>query len=130
MKLNPWKCSFGVVPGKFLGYIITQRGIKACPYQVRAVAGQSPKNVKKVQKLTGRVVALNHFISRSSDKCHLFYNVLKKYKGFERTDEHDMALQKLKRYLAAPPILSKPGPCELYMVVSDKAASSVIAREA
>ena len=31
MKLNPTKCSFGVSAGKFLGYIITQRGIEACP---------------------------------------------------------------------------------------------------
>jgi len=42
---------------------------------------KSPKNLKKEQRLTGRVDALNRFISRSCDKCHLFYNVLKKTKG-------------------------------------------------
>lgn len=31
MKLNPAKCSFGVSSGKFLGYIVTHRGIKANP---------------------------------------------------------------------------------------------------
>ena len=29
MKLNPTKCSFAVSSGKFLGYLVTQRGIEA-----------------------------------------------------------------------------------------------------
>ncbi|KAJ9536791.1 hypothetical protein OSB04_un000015 [Centaurea solstitialis] len=90
MKLNPTKCSFGVRAGKFLGYLVTQRGIEASPEQVKAIVEiQSPRNVKEVQKLTGRVAALTRFISRSSDKCHLFYNVLRKNQGFLWTDEHE-----------------------------------------
>ncbi|KAJ9539368.1 hypothetical protein OSB04_032101 [Centaurea solstitialis] len=88
MKLNPTKCSFGVRAGKFLGYLVTQRGIEASPEQVKAITEiQSPRNIKEVQKLTGRVAALTRFISRSSDKCHLFYNVLRKNQGFLWTDE-------------------------------------------
>ena len=37
MKLNPTKCSFGVASGKFLGYMVTQCGIEANPYQIRSV---------------------------------------------------------------------------------------------
>ncbi|KAJ9557127.1 hypothetical protein OSB04_011741 [Centaurea solstitialis] len=100
MKLNPTKCSFGVRAGKFLGYLVTQRGIEASPEQVKAITEiQSPRNVKEVQKLTGRVAALTRFISRSSDKCHLFYNVLRKNQGFLWTDEHEKALQELKPML-------------------------------
>ena len=94
---------------------------------------QSPRNLKEVQNLTGRVVALNRFISRSSDKCYLFYNVLKKNKGFNWTDEHEAALQDLKTYLAQPPLLSKPTAGEtlqLYLAVSSKAVSAVLSREA
>ena len=35
--LNASKCSFGVGSGKFLGYIITYRGIEVSPDQIRAV---------------------------------------------------------------------------------------------
>ncbi|KAK0594549.1 hypothetical protein LWI29_017364 [Acer saccharum] len=35
MKLNPTKCSFGVSSGKFLGYLVTQRGVEANPDQIR-----------------------------------------------------------------------------------------------
>ena len=34
MKLNPSKCIFGVALGKFLGFIVSQRGIKANPEKV------------------------------------------------------------------------------------------------
>ncbi|KAJ9553755.1 hypothetical protein OSB04_017800 [Centaurea solstitialis] len=109
MKLNPTKCSFGVRAGKFLGYLVTQRGIEASPEQDKAITEiQSPRNVKEVQKLTGRVAALTRFISRSLDKCHLFYNVLRKNQGFLWTDEHEKALQELKQYMTSPPLLTKP----------------------
>ena len=37
MKLNPLKCVFGVSLGKFLGFMVTQRGIKANPVQLKAI---------------------------------------------------------------------------------------------
>ena len=43
------------------------------------------KNIKEVQSLNGRVVALNKFISRAMDKCLPFFKTLKK--AFEWTDE-------------------------------------------
>ncbi|KAJ9560591.1 hypothetical protein OSB04_005751 [Centaurea solstitialis] len=128
MKLNPTKCSFGVRAGKFLGYLVTQRGIEESPEQVKAITEiQSPRNIKEVQKLTGRVAALTRFISRSSDKCHLFYNVLRKNQGFLWTDEHEKALQVLKQYMASPPLLTKPVEGEtlqLYLAVSKNAMSA------
>ena len=60
MKLNPAKCSFGMSSGKFLGYMVTKRGIKASLEQI--------KTIKDIQKLTSRVAALNRFISRSSER--------------------------------------------------------------
>ena len=63
MKLNPAKCTFGVSSGEFLGYIVTQRGIEANPKQISAVLNlPSPKNSREVQRLTGRIAALNLFI--------------------------------------------------------------------
>ena len=37
MKLNPLKCAFGVSPGKFLGFMVMQRGIESNPIQFKAV---------------------------------------------------------------------------------------------
>ena len=64
MRLNPSKCVFGVVSGKFLGFMVSQRGIEVNPEKVQAIINMaSPRTVKEVQKLTGRIVALNRFVS-------------------------------------------------------------------
>ena len=79
MKLNPSKCVFGVVSGKFLGFMVSQRGIEANPEKVQAIINMvSPKTIKEVQKLTGRIAALNRFVSRAMDKCLLFFKTLKR----------------------------------------------------
>jgi hypothetical protein len=64
MKLNPTKCAFGVSSEKFLGYIVLNRGIKANLENIQAVLDmQFLKNIKQLQQLIGRIVALNRFIS-------------------------------------------------------------------
>ena len=37
LRLNASKCLFGVGSGKFLGYMVTHRGIEASPNQIRAI---------------------------------------------------------------------------------------------
>ena len=79
MKLNPSKCAFGVSLGKFLGFMVSQRGIEANPKKVKAILEMSsPRMVKEVQSLTGRIAALNRFVSKATDKCLPFFKTLKK----------------------------------------------------
>ena len=74
LKLNATKCAFGVGYGKFLGSLVTRRGIEVNPDQISAILNmQSPAITKQVQKLVGMAAALNRFISRSSDKCRPFF---------------------------------------------------------
>ena len=73
LRLNASKCSFGVGSGKFLGYMVTHRGIEVNPDQIKAINSlQPPRNPKEVQKLTGMMAALNRFISSSAERCRLF----------------------------------------------------------
>ena len=82
--LNAFKCTFGVGSGKFLGYMVTHRGIKVNPDQIKAISDLKPLwNPKEVQKLIGMAAALNRFISRSADRCRPFFQLLNKWKGFE-----------------------------------------------
>ena len=78
MKLNPAKCLFGVSLGKFLGFMVFQRGIVVNPEKVKAILDMvSPKTVKEVQRLTGLVAALNRFDSKATDKFLPIFKVLK-----------------------------------------------------
>ena len=49
MKLNSSKCVFRVALGKFLGFMVSQRGIEANPEKVQAIIDMaSPRTVKEV----------------------------------------------------------------------------------
>ena len=131
MKLNPSKCAFGVSSGKFLGFMVSQRRIEANPDKIQAIFGmEPPKNIKEVQSLTGRVAALNRFVSRATDKCLPFFKVLRK--AFEWMDECPKAFQDLKDYLTRAPLLSSSVQGEelyLYLAVSPHTVSSTLIRE-
>ena len=79
LHLNASKYSFGVGSGKFLGYMVTHRGIEVNPDQIKAINNlRSSRNPKEVQKLIGMAAALNRFISRSADRCKPFFLLINK----------------------------------------------------
>ena len=131
MKLNPAKCAFGVSAGKFLGFIVNHQGIEANPDKIKAVLDMpSPSGIKEVQRLTGRIIALSRFVSRASDKCQPFFQVLKK--AFQWDAKCEEAFTALKTYLSSPPILVSPIEGELltlYLAVSDFSTSVVLIRD-
>ena len=131
MKLNPSKCVFGVTAGKFLGFMVSQRGIEVNPKKVRAILElEPPRTVKAVQSLNGKVATLNRFVSKAMDKCLPFFRVLKK--SFEWMDECQKAFEDLKKYLSSPPLLSPSMPREelyLYIAVSQAAISTALVRD-
>nr|KYP60058.1 Transposon Ty3-I Gag-Pol polyprotein [Cajanus cajan] len=60
MRLNLEKCTFGVKGGKFLGFMLSARGIEANRDKCQDVLDmRSPSNLKEMQRLSGRLVALS-----------------------------------------------------------------------
>ena len=131
MKLNPSKCVFRVSSGKFLGFMVSHRGIRANLDKIQAILDmKSLRSMKEVQSLIGRVTALNRFVSKATNKCFPFFKVLRK--AFEWTDECQKAFQDLKTYLITTPLLSPSVSGEelyLYLVVTPHAVSSALIRE-
>ena len=49
MKLNPNKCAFGVALGKFLGFMVSHRGIEENPKKIKAILDMKPpQSIKEV----------------------------------------------------------------------------------
>ena len=114
LRLNAEKCAFGVGAGKFLGYLITNRGIEVNLDQIEAVKH------------------LNRFISKFANRCRPFYQLLKKWKGFQWNKECDRAFRDLKDYLMQTPMLTAPELGKdlfMYLSVSDHAVSVVLLRD-
>ena len=77
------------------------------------------------------MAVLNRFISRSVDRCRLFFLLLHKWKEFEWSDECVVSFQQLKQYLSRPPIMSSPMVDEVlfaYIAVAFYAISFVLIR--
>nr|CAN79539.1 hypothetical protein VITISV_011362 [Vitis vinifera] len=122
MKLNPSKCAFGVSAGKFLGFMVTQRGIEVSPDQVKA---------KELQRLTGKLVALGRFIARFTDELRPFFLAIRNAGAHGWMDSCQNAFEKIKHCLMQPPILSSPIPKEklyMYLAVSEWPISVVLFR--
>ena len=132
LRLNASKCVFGVGLGKFLGFMVSHRGIEVNPDQIKAIQElKAPRNHKEVQRLTGMTAALNRFISRSADRCQPFFQLLKKGTTFKWDDNCVVAFEDLKSYLVSPLLLSNPSPTEslfLYLAMSEWAVSAVLIR--
>ncbi|GKV04724.1 hypothetical protein SLEP1_g16838 [Rubroshorea leprosula] len=128
MKLNPLKCTFVVESGKFLGYVVSKKGIEVNLEKVLAVQQmEPPKTVKDMQRLTGRVAALHRFIARSAERCLPFFKALREPNHFQWTEECQRAFDELKQYLASAPLLSKPVEGEsLYLYMGVTGAAIVV----
>ncbi|RDX78360.1 Retrovirus-related Pol polyprotein from transposon 17.6, partial [Mucuna pruriens] len=116
LRLNPNKCSFGVRAGKFLGFMLTERGIEANPEKCQAITNvKSPKSIKE-----------------SAEMSTPLFATLKKGRKFTWTKECEEAFLRMKAMMATPPVLTRPKPgmllC-LYISISDNAVSSVMIQE-
>jgi hypothetical protein len=80
LKLNPDKCVFRVKKGKFLGCLVSTKGIEANPSKIEAILRMEPRKSRKgAQRLPGRLASLNRFISRSVESVRPKMGRRKKY---------------------------------------------------
>ncbi|KAL6339441.1 hypothetical protein AAG906_032975 [Vitis piasezkii] len=117
MKLNSAKCIFEVSVGKFLGFMVTQRGIEVSPDQIKVVME------------TSTLTTLGRFMARFTDKLRPFFLTLKGASETRWTNDCVQAFREIKRYLMQPPILSSPQPGEqlyMYLAVFDCAVNVVL----
>jgi hypothetical protein len=68
LKLNPEKCVFDVRKGKVLGCLVSVKGIEANLDKINVVVNmKTPQCRKEVQRLTGRITALNRFMPKLAE---------------------------------------------------------------
>jgi type II secretory pathway component HofQ len=68
LKLNLEKCVFGVRRGKVFGYLVSVKGIEANPDKINTIVNMKTSGSRKeVQKLTGRIIALNRFMAKLAE---------------------------------------------------------------
>jgi ribonuclease HI len=133
LKLNPEKCVFGVKNGKFLGCLVSTKGIEANPSKIKAILRIEPPNSKKgAQRLARRLASLNRFISRSAEMNLPFFEILKSVEVFQWGPAQQKAFEELKQYLIDLTTLTPPSsgtPLLLYVAASHAAVSAALVQE-
>ena len=109
MKMNPTKSFLGVASSKFLGFVVTSKGIhldseKICAIQEK----QLLKNLKELRGLLGRLAYIQRFISNLSGRCQPLTKLLKKGVSFVWDSACQKAFDKIKQYLTHPLVLVTP----------------------
>jgi hypothetical protein len=126
LKLNPEKCVFGVKKGKFLGYLVSTKGIEAI------LRMEPPSTKKGAQRLTVRLTSLNRFISRTVERNLPFFDVLMSAEVFQWGPVQQKAFEELKQYLIDLTTLTPPvpgAPLLLYVAASHSAVSAALVQE-
>ncbi|XP_022021311.1 uncharacterized protein LOC110921323 [Helianthus annuus] len=133
LKLNPTKCSFSMEEGKFLGFIVTRDGFKVNPEKVQAIQLMpSPATVKEMQRLAGRLAALNRFLANHVAKSYPFISTLRncgKKTPFQWTPEAEATFKQMKECLIQLPTLTAPKekePLILYLSAAEVVVGAVL----
>ncbi|KAJ8635963.1 hypothetical protein MRB53_010230 [Persea americana] len=131
--MNPLKCFFGVSLGKFLGFIVRKAGIELDPIKVKAILEMpSPRTLRELKGLQGRLAYIRRFISNLSGKCRPFSRLMKKGVDFVWDAECEAAFQDIKSYLTKPPVLAVPTagkPFILYTRALNYSLGALLAQE-
>jgi hypothetical protein len=112
---------------------VSHRGIEANPTKIQAIINMTPpQSARDVQRLTGRLAALNRFISKSAERNLPFLKTLRGAKDFAWGPEQAAAFASLKQYLSELAILTSPDsslPLLLYVAASPHAVSVALVQE-
>ncbi|CAM8989514.1 unnamed protein product [Rhodiola kirilowii] len=131
--MNPLKCAFGVTSGKFLGFVVTHRGIEIDQTKIKAIQEMpEPKSLKELRGLQGRLAYIRRFISNLAGHCQPFSHLMKKDAPFVWDDKCRKAFDSIKKYLSTAPVLGAPTPIKpliLYVAAQEKSLGAMCAQE-
>ena len=124
LKMNPLKCAFGVTLGKFLDFIVRHRGIEIDQAKIKAIQEMpTPKNLKEIRDLQGRLAYIRKFISNLVGRSHLFHYLMRKGAWFKWDQSCQKVFDSIKKYLSIPRVLGAPIPGKrviLYIAAQEK----------
>ncbi|KAL0295178.1 UNVERIFIED_CONTAM: hypothetical protein Sangu_2512800 [Sesamum angustifolium] len=133
LKMNPSKFAFGVTSGKFLGFIVRQRGIEIEQAKIDAILRiPEPPNIHELKSLQGKLAYLQRFIPNLAGRCQSFSRLMKKDVPFQWDEACDKAFKSIKSYLMKPPVLVAPvrgRPLILYVAAQERSVGILLAQK-
>ncbi|KAL0394925.1 UNVERIFIED_CONTAM: Transposon Tf2-12 polyprotein [Sesamum latifolium] len=133
LKMNPLKCNFVVMSGKFLCFIVRHHGIKVDPKKLDAIEKMPPpRNLNELQSLQGYLTFIRRFVSNLAGRCQPFNHLMKKDANFQWDEGCQNTFASIKKYLLNPPVLEAlipEKPPILYIVAQERSIAALMAQE-
>jgi hypothetical protein len=108
-KIKPSKCSFAANKTKFLGFIISEKGIEPNPAKIEAIKNYPvPKTTKQIKRFLGMASYYRRFIPNFSSITEPINRLLKKNARFNWSDQCHFGFNKIIYHLTNPPLLAFP----------------------
>jgi hypothetical protein len=132
-KMNPLKCAFGVSAGKFLGFLVHNRGIDVDPAKASVIATmKAPTSHKELKSFLGRLSYIRRFIPGLVAVTTVFIPLMKKWVPFVWSTTCQQAFEKIQAIMTKLPIvcaLVAGIPLRLYLASNGEAIGALVAQE-
>ena len=132
LMMNLTKSFMGVASGKFLGFVVTSKGIHLDLEKIRAIQEMQPRrNLREFRGLQGRLAYIRRFIANMSGRCQPFTKLMKKGVSFIWDAACQQAFEEIKEYLTQPPVLVAPvsgKPFLIYVTAMDHSLGALLAQ--
>lgn len=107
LQLAPHKSTWGAKSVKFLGFILSDKGLKPDPKKTEAIANmERPRTAKETKRFNGMVSFYRRFVKDHSKISRCLHEITKPSVKFEWTTECQEAFDELKERLTNAPILA------------------------
>ena len=124
LKLNPRKCFLLQKQVRYLGHVVSEKGIATDPEKVEAIrAWPTPTTVKEIRSFVGLCSYYRRFIAGFSDIAQPLLQCAEK--TYIWTPEAEEAFQKLKQALTEAPVLGYPKADGDFVVDTDASLTGV-----
>ena len=111
LKLNPSKCALFWEEVKFLGHVVSPKGVQTDPSKIEAVVDwPTPKNASEVRSFLGLASYYRKFVKGFAAIARPLHHLTGKGATFSWGEEAQEAFEKLKVALSTAPILAYPQP--------------------
>ena len=131
LRMNPFKCTFGVSSGKFLGFLVHSKGIDVDPAKATAIATMKPPaTVRELKSFLGKVSYIQRFIPGLASITLAFAKLLKKGQSFKWGEVQQIAFRRLQQIMTNIPAVQAPihkRPLLLYLATNSYAIGMLIA---
>uniref|UniRef100_A0A2N9EK87 Integrase catalytic domain-containing protein n=1 Tax=Fagus sylvatica TaxID=28930 RepID=A0A2N9EK87_FAGSY len=133
LKMNPLKCAFGVSAGKFLGFLVHNRGIDVDPAKASAIATmKAPTSHKELKSFLGRLSYIRRFIPGLAAATAIFMPLMKKGVPFVWSTACQQAFEKIQLIMTKLPTVCAPvpgRPLRLYLASNSEAIGGLVAQK-